>query len=546
MSTALPPPIRLIAQPWLWILAGFSLTIAAAGIHALGASTVVGGIAVAGGLFCVGIGVAIRLQASDCEDFRCASWLRSPCRWALSLFQVGVIAMFSWMLLAAILGIDPFGRNPPNLNSPMDIKIGPMVIAWVLVVPLTLLSLRTIWRAPVPGSVETGAMLMVVCGIVVLVGRSLPVAADTLRFFFAVSALAIAFGVSLVTASIGVRYAALSLLATFHFLAIFTATMASPPTPWLATQVWQRIAHPYLEFMYLNNAYHFYSPEPGATTHFWMCVYYETGKSFEFNGEKRDELDPVWVKLPDVDNEGRQNYPVSLEYQRILTLTENITPPDPSPPLYLLDGKGQITAGPLLKNRLLNSPSGESRGTILGKDAQETEQTTSIPLTPGMPPESQYQKPAGPSMRLMESLVRYAAARKHPTHPEWKVNCVRAYRALHTIPPWPVFMYGGDPNDPVTFRVTFSGTFDPVTGKLDNPDEPLLNWIIPMTRARAEHPDSPVFCWYLFHAGERRFIYRPDTKEYVPLSPELLRQFPAEWTKDLHKFVPPDWVNDWK
>src|SRR5262249_51727018 len=30
------------------------------------------------------------------------------------------------------------------------------------------------------------------------------------------------------------------------------------PSPWLSTQIWTRIYRPYLEFLYLNNAYHFY------------------------------------------------------------------------------------------------------------------------------------------------------------------------------------------------------------------------------------------------------------------------------------------------
>ena len=196
-----------------------------------------------------------------------------------------MIAIFSWMLLAAVLGVDPFGRTPPNHNFPMNFKIGPMVITWLLVVPLTIASLRTLWRAPIPGSIESGLMLALVCGTVVVAGRSLPFAADTLRFFLAVLAAAIAFGVSLLTAPVVVRYVVLSVLATLHFLGIISATLATPPTPWLATQVWHRLAHPYLEFMYLNNAYHVYSPDPGATTHFSkLRVFYDTGKKFVIGG----------------------------------------------------------------------------------------------------------------------------------------------------------------------------------------------------------------------------------------------------------------------
>jgi hypothetical protein len=548
MSTALRSPIRWVAEPWLWILVGFSLTVAAAGIYLVGLSAAVGGVAVAGGLFCIGVGTAIRLQGADKQDFANMPALRDIARLPLTLFQIGVIAIFSWMLLAALLGIDPFGRNPPNPNVPLNIKVGPMLIAWLLVVPLMFASLRTIWRAPIPGSVETGLMLAIVCGTVVVVGRSLPIEADTLRFFFAVVALAIAFGISLVTASVGVRYAVLSILATLHFLAIITATLASPPAPWLAVQVWHRLAHPYLEFMYLNNAYHFYAPEPGATTHFWLCVYYDTGEKFEFRGSERPKLDGVWVKIPDVDAQGQSRYPIGLEYQRILSLNENIVPLDASPPLYELDGKGQILPGALLKSRLINSTTGSQwrvDDVFVGVDPSETTAEFEVPMVPGAAPETQYQKPAVSSIQLMQSYVRYAARLKHPQHPEWPVVAVRAYRALHAIPSWYHFVNGADPYDPITFRVTFNGSFDPETGAFTNASEPLRNWVLPTLRARPDHPDSPVFCWYLLQAGERRFIYLPQTKEYVRMTPELRAQFPPEWTANLHKYVPPDWVKDW-
>ena len=552
MSTATRSPISLVAEPWLWILASvFSLTARGPPVSSIRdrpSSAVIGGIAVASGLFCVGFGASIRLQATDKQDFTCMPAFRNLARLVLTLFQIGVVVLFSWMLLAAILGIDPFGRTPPNLNVPVNIKMGPMLIAWLLVVPLTIASLRTMWRAPVAGSLETGLMLVIACGTVVVVGRSLPAEADTLRFFFAVLALVIAFAVSLVTATLGIRYAVLSVVATLHFLAIITATLSSPPTPWLALQVWHRLAHPYLEFMYLNNAYHFYAPEPGATTHFWMCVYYDTGNTEEFNGQKIPKLDPVWVKIPDVDAQGRARYPIGLEYQRMLSLTENITNPDVSPPLfYDLDAKGQILPGAILKSRLINSTTGSQwrEGAVMvGRDPSETTAQTEIPLVPGAAPETQYQKPAPASLQLMQSYIRFAGRRKHPQHPEWPAIQVRAYRAVHAIPNWYYFVNGADPNDPITFRVVFNGQLQPETGNFVSPTEPLRNWVLPTMRARGDHPTSPVFCWYRLHAGERDYIYLPETREYVRMSPELRRQFPPEWTENLHKYVLTDWVKD--
>ena len=359
MSTATRSPIALTVGPWPLIAASLLLTCLAVGFNQSESAFAAGGVALTMGLFLVGIGAAIRLQAFGSQDFTGFSGFRDPARALLTVFQVGVIAMFSWMLLAAVLGVDPFGRSPPNLNVPMNFKIGPMVIAWLLVVPLTILSLRTIWRDPIPGSIESGLMLAIVCGIVVLAGRSLPDSADTLRFFLAVLAFAIAFGLALLTAPVGYRYVVLSVLATLHFVGIISATLATPPTPWLATQLWHRLAHPYLEFMYLNNAYHFYAPDPGAATHFWLRVFYDTGEKYEVDKVVYPRLEAVWVKIPEVDEQGRSRYPVALEYQRMLSLNENIITPEIPAPFYLLDDKGQILPGPILKNRLINSTTGE-------------------------------------------------------------------------------------------------------------------------------------------------------------------------------------------
>ncbi len=63
------------------------------------------------------------------------------------------------------------------------------------------------------------------------------------------------------------RLAAISVLILFHFGGILTATVnVDPPGlvgSWLANRVWIYVYRPYLNFMYLGNAYHFYSPEPG-------------------------------------------------------------------------------------------------------------------------------------------------------------------------------------------------------------------------------------------------------------------------------------------
>ena len=62
------------------------------------------------------------------------------------------------------------------------------------------------------------------------------------------------------------------LLGTYSFLpwlrqGLANAITSPPATPWLTTQTWVRLFRPHLEFCYVNNAYQFYSPQPGPAAH---------------------------------------------------------------------------------------------------------------------------------------------------------------------------------------------------------------------------------------------------------------------------------------
>ena len=65
---------------------------------------------------------------------------------------------------------------------------------------------------------------------------------------------------------------AFSLLVLYHFAGIFSAITSPPPTPWLTGQFWARVFRPHLEFSYVNNAYQFYSPQPGPAQVLWFCI----------------------------------------------------------------------------------------------------------------------------------------------------------------------------------------------------------------------------------------------------------------------------------
>jgi hypothetical protein len=89
------------------------------------------------------------------------------------------------------------------------------------------------------------------------------------------------------------RRIALSLMVLYHFAGMAVCvTSVDPPNStglYVSKQLWTWAYRPYLQFMYLTNAYHFYSPDPGPPSLFWFAICYDNG-------------DYTWVKLPDRDN----------------------------------------------------------------------------------------------------------------------------------------------------------------------------------------------------------------------------------------------------
>jgi len=124
----------------------------------------------------------------------------------------------------------------------------------------------------------------------------------------AVTAVALV-GAGLVCLSRLWRRLAVSLIVLFHFGGILCAVTSVPPpggpAPWITGTLWAHVYRPYLDFLYLNNAYHFYSPEPGPPSLLWFYLEYEDGSTRQ-------------VKIPN-----REDFPTRLSYQRRLALTES-------------------------------------------------------------------------------------------------------------------------------------------------------------------------------------------------------------------------------
>ncbi|MFO0940547.1 MAG: hypothetical protein U0930_07240 [Pirellulales bacterium] len=89
----------------------------------------------------------------------------------------------------------------------------------------------------------------------------------------------------------------------FHLVAVFAAPASVPPTSTLIDSTWS-VCSPYLHATNLNNGYHFFAPEPGAST------------LVEFSGTAADGSIKHGV-MPD-----KQRMRPRLLYHRYFMLTE--------------------------------------------------------------------------------------------------------------------------------------------------------------------------------------------------------------------------------
>jgi hypothetical protein len=340
----------------------------------------------------------------------------------------------------------------------------PLLLAGVSAVTLgTFLSRMT----SVPGSAVAlllGGGLLGTAGAVVLRPRSAPVLGlaavacsvtswgmpadwDSLQLFLAVLTFVTAAAAVLVLLPRAVGQAVVSLLILFHFGGIVTAVTAVPPPggqpPWLVHQVWTRLYRPYLQFLYLNNAYHFYSPDPGPACLLWSRVEYADGSS-------------RWVNVPNREEHAKD--PMALEYYRRLSLTEStnqLLPPGPVPP--------QVAQRRLLAGPLWGLPTPDEI----------------VLEIPGVP---QYRVPSDYSQRLLRCYAAFLARAYPPADPAVSVRGVKVYRVVHGMISPGQLARGMSPLDPTLYLPYYQGEFDP-QGNLKDPNDPLLYWLIPILKS---------------------------------------------------------------
>lgn len=283
------------------------------------------------------------------------------------------------------------------------------------------------------------------------------------------------------------RRAFVSLVILFHFGGILSAVTSAPPGPWLASRLWVVVYRPYLQFMYLNNAYHFYSPEPGPASLLWFRVEYENDPDGTRNWR--------WVKVPDFDDYGRPLKEPHNQYTRRLSLVESTLQPGPGIGPEQLKDKAQQRYS-----------AGENFG---------------VPMSPNVAVANQYQEPNHVSKRWLGIYARHVARTyPHESKPEREVTGVKIYRVTHQIIGPDQIARGMKANDPTLYSPYFMGEYDQ-EGKLKDPNDPFLYWLIPIIPATQwksptgkkgdlfRTPSTEVVNFLLVHAGDTEAEHQP-------------------------------------
>jgi hypothetical protein len=97
---------------------------------------------------------------------------------------------------------------------------------------------------------------------------------------------------------------------------------------------------------------------------------------------------------------------------------------------------------------------------------------------------------------------------------------VKIYRAMHMIAASPLIANGVDSvGDPTLFRPYYMGEYSP-EGKLLDPDDPFLYWLLPIMRMQRGQ-EVEIRNYALHHAGDPRWVRRGNSKEWVdPMTAE--------------------------
>jgi hypothetical protein len=280
------------------------------------------------------------------------------------------------------------------------------------------------------------------------------------------------------------RKVALSLIVLFHFTGMVVTFSSVDPGPWLSKQLWMRVYRPYLQFLYMTNAYRFYSPDPGPAPLLWFAVHYDDGTW-------------KWHRLPD-----RASSPVGMHYQRMLALPQHTITPMPRLPYRaweldtpsvhdeIKDAKQRLKSEKRYRN-VFDSweviVQRRGTGSTLKYGGQR------IPIVPfeDLNESSQYSEPQEVSKLLISSVAKHLLHNALPAdNPEARPRSVKVYRVIQRLLSPGEVAKGVDPRQKDKYFPYFLGEFD-TQGHLVNPNEPFLYWYLPVVFVPPSYFEQP-------------------------------------------------------
>lgn len=357
---------------------------------------------------------------------------------------------------------------------------------------------------------------LVAAGAALLGGFGLPLHWDSIRLVLWVAGAAAAVGGGLAYLPPRWRYSLLVPVVLFHFGGILTATTwpdTQGKTLWLANQTGTRVYLPYFKFMYLSNAYHFYSPDPGPASKFCVLIEHEIDDP-QAEGGKRTSAE--WVELP----KRRTNYrdPLGLTYYRRLSITELASYSQP---------------GTMLP------PSWEKASIMQKRTQNELDKSSKQKAIPGATSfgevdMTQYRQPQTPTRRAVypsyarHIAVEFSGVRRTADGRELMhtVTGMKMFRVEHSIIdaprflafdnpefarmkernpqvqlPGPVRKESLSPYHPASYSPYYLGEYA-ADGTLRNPNDPLLYWLTPVQYLPNAERNEPNFKdWMSEYAG---------------------------------------------
>ncbi|MFO0928670.1 MAG: hypothetical protein U0736_16880 [Gemmataceae bacterium] len=309
------------------------------------------------------------------------------------------------------------------------------------------------------GRVESAALVSVAGVASIAAYKSMAADWDAGHMFYAAAFLTALVGSLLLLLSSRGRRVAISLLVVFHFTGMaVTITSIDPPGatgPWVSKQLWTWVYRPYLSFLYLTNAYHFYSPNPGPPSLLWFAVTYPDG------GYR-------WVKLPD-----RRNSPIGMHYQRHLALPEH---------------SFSLTPMPILPTPLRGSWQMIYHRRELGSTLEYLPEGRPIPMVQDLDITQQYREPTDVAKRLTGSLARRVFWTEQEKDPANRIKSVKIYRVTHQILTPAELAAGVSPYAKEKHLPYYMGEYDG-EGNLLDPLDPFLYWLVPIAVVPASFPN---------------------------------------------------------